>query len=184
MPGKLQDVVTHENTKVEVWNPRPLFLWKGSWQRLEVYAYGETEPLWSHALEPKQENLLYGAEAELKPNKNGYYWQLIPAKVEPQRENTESQEENSPPRKAFRIMEKQKSQRVSKALAQLEIDGQGTTVAPKQIALRQVHFFMQENLGSDLLHTIYRNPHVASEWKTEFARKKFCTADQETVARL
>ena len=133
----------------EMWNDRPLFVWKGRPNRVELYQVGSKQLLWSHNIQRNQNNnkVLYDKEA-LKPGQT-YELRLIGF--------------SQPATTQFRVMDSQKRDRIKQELQRLEEQLQAKQATPEDIARQRAQYFTQQRLWLDVLQETYRveNPSKA-----------------------
>jgi hypothetical protein len=133
----------------EMWNDRPLFVWTGRPNRVELYQVGSKQLLWSHNIQRNQNNnkVLYDKEA-LKPGQT-YEWRLIGF---------------APPvTTQFRVMDSQKRDRIKQELQRLDEQLQAKQATPEDIAMRRAQYFTEQRLWLDVLQETYsvENPSKA-----------------------
>jgi hypothetical protein len=132
-----------------IWSDRPLFLWQGKAQNLELrpyafnVAYKNQATLWS--IIPTDRQASYPNE----PLQAGqrYEWQvtyLSPRTNEPIRWQ-----------RTFMIMEKAERDRIAQDLAALESQLQTQNATEEEIALARANYFAAKDLWSDALQQIY-----------------------------
>lgn len=123
----------------EMWNDRPLFVWKGRANRVELYQVGSDKVLWSHNVKPNQNKVLYDKEA-LKPGQT-YELRLIGF--------------SQPATTQFRVMDSQKRDRIKQELQRLEEQLQAKQATPEDIARQRAQYFTEQRLWLDVLQEIY-----------------------------
>jgi hypothetical protein len=131
----------------EIWNDRPLFVWTGRVNRVELYQVGSKQLLWSHNVKPNQTKVLYDQEA-LKPGQT-YEWRLIGFA--------------RPVTTQFRVMDSQKRDRIKQELQRLDEQLQAKQATPEDIAMRRAQYFTEQRLWLDVLQESYsvENPSKA-----------------------
>jgi hypothetical protein len=131
----------------EIWNNRPLFVWTGRANRVELYQVGSDKALWSHEVKLNQIKLLYDGE-ELKPGQT-YEWRLIGF--------------SQPVTTQFRVMDAQKRDRIKQELQRLKEQLQAQQSTPEDIARRRAQYFTERRLWLDVLQETYsvENPSKA-----------------------
>ena len=159
VPGKLIDSDTGEETTIEVWNTRPLFLWRGTWARLEVRHLDSGELMWRQTLTPTQQDLVYGDYGKpLLPGET-YYWQLIPEQLP---------EDTVLPKISFQIVGGKERDRITDELKKLTAESADT------LTLARVHYFIDQGLWADALHEIYSHPDQFSGLIEQIEAHDFC----------
>lgn len=138
--------ITLGNNK-EIWNDRPLFVWTGRVNRVELYQVGSNKRLWSHEVKPNQNKVLYDAE-ELKPGQT-YEWRIIGF--------------SQPVTTQFRVMDSQKRDRIQQELQRLDEQLNAKQATPEDIARQRAQYFTQQRLWLDVLQETYsvENPSKA-----------------------
>lgn len=138
-----------------IWSDRPLFIWQGTVQRLEVRPYSLYSPyrsqevLWNQTVIAEQ-SATYTSKA-LQPGQT-YDWELVvnpPSPHNPRPNN---------PRYTFQVMEAQGRDRITAELTALETQLQGES--PEAIALERANYFAERDLWSDALQQVFsvKNP--------------------------
>jgi hypothetical protein len=158
-----------------VWSDRPLFLWQGKVQSLELRPYKydvtyEKQPiLWNFS--PTAQQVRY-PNPPLQAGQR-YEWQVM--YVSPQT-NATSQWQY-----VFQIMEQSERDRISQDLKNLEIQLKTQNVAGEDLALSRAHFFAAKDLWSDAIQQIYDVGYPFSEGDDflQATTKHICHAKQE-----
>lgn len=159
VPGKLINSDTGEETTIEVWNTLPLFLWRGTWARLEVRHRDSGELMWRQTLTPMQQHLVYGDDGKpLQPGET-YYWQLIPEQLP---------EDTVLPKISFQIVRVQERDRITDELENLTAESADT------LTLARVRYFIDQGLWADALHEIYSHPDQFSGLIEQIEAHDFC----------
>lgn len=131
----------------EIWNNRPLFVWTGRANRVELYQVGSDQVLWSHNIKRNQTKVLYDQEA-LKPGQT-YEWRLIGF--------------SQPVTTQFRVMDSQKRDRITQELQRLDEQLNAQQSTPEEMARRRAQYFTEQRLWLDVLQETYsvENPSQA-----------------------
>jgi hypothetical protein len=133
----------------EMWNDRPLVVWTGRVNRVELYQVGSDKVLWSHNVNqnPNKNKVLYDKEA-LKPGQT-YELRLIGFA--------------QPVTTQFRVMDSQKRDRIKQELQRLEEQLKAKQATPEEIARRRAQYFTEQRLWLDVLQETYsvENPSKA-----------------------
>lgn len=119
----------------EMWSDRPLFVWTGRANRVELYQVGSDKALWSRNVNLNQIKLLYDGE-ELKPGQT-YEWRLIGF--------------SQPVTTQFRVMDAQKRDRIKQELQRLDEQLKAKQATPEEMARRRAQYFAQQRLWLDVL---------------------------------
>ena len=119
-----------------IWHDRPLFIWQGAAQRIELLARGTEEVLWSKNLTANDTRAVY--DGEPLPAGQRYQWRLYASDQEP-RETM------------FRTLPKEERDRISAELNQLQTQG----ATAEEIALQRANYFAKKRMWADALQEIY-----------------------------
>jgi len=166
VPGKLIDSDTGKETTIKIWNTRPLFLWRGTWARLEVRHLDSGELMWRQTLTPTQQHLIYGDDGKsLQPGET-YYWQLIPEQLP---------EDTVLPKISFQIVGVEERDRITDELENLTAESADT------LTLARVRYFIDQGLWADALHEIYAHPDQFSGLIEQIEAHDFCEQENQNV---
>lgn len=130
-----------------IYSDRPLFLWQGIVSSPKINLYGpfspekEQEILWSQTLDSQTQHILYGQKA-LEPGQI-YDWEII---VNP---------DSSRRRISFQVMEKEKRDRISRELEELEKELTISGATVEEIILERANYFANQNLWSDAIQELF-----------------------------
>lgn len=139
-----------------IWSDRPLFIWQGTVQRLEVRPYSLYSPyssqevLWNQTVTVADRSATYTSKA-LQPGQT-YDWELVVNPPSPRNPRPNN------PRYTFQVMEAQGRDRITAELTALEKQLKGETA--EAIALERANYFAERDLWSDALQEVFsvKNP--------------------------
>ena len=160
-PGKLQD--DDIPGTIKVWSDKPLFLWQGSMEGIEVGHHRSNELMWSQNLDATTNKITYQGKA-LQPGQNYFWRETVPL-------------ETLPTKVTFRIMEQPERDRISTELAELESKLRAEGASESKIALERVTYFADQQLWSDALREAYsiENPSgKLADFINKVEAKDFC----------
>lgn len=126
----------------EIWNNRPIFVWKGNVERLELYSEPEGKLIWEQTVESKKNHISYTGE----PLKSGETYKLYLYEV--------ADPEPGYPADVdlyFQIVDAQKSEQITQELNQLQTEHQQKQSTPEEIALARAQYFADRQLWSDAI---------------------------------
>lgn len=132
----------------QVWSNRPLFVWQGEVERIEVREpLPSGEVLWKQAVTPNQRSISYGGEP-LQPGR--YNWIIF-------------DRQNRPFVFQFTVMDAEQRQTIEKDLQQLEEKLNTRRTTAEERALHRAQYFAQQQLWSDFWQEIFsvKNPSAA-----------------------
>lgn len=156
----------------EIWNERPLLLWQGFAARMEVRSRDAQEVLWQAAIKPSDRSIFYQGKP-LQPSQI-YDWVIfedeskIPSLIIP-----------------FRVMEREKRDRIAKQLAELEAplreaqhSGESRGDLSEAIARERADYFAQQKLWADALQEAFsvKNPSPELANFVEILPQKLCSS--------
>lgn len=136
------DQETYLKLENQVWNNRPIFVWTGKVERIELYAETSGNLIWKQTVTPEKNQISYTGE----PLKSGESYKLYLYDVS-------DPEPSYPPSVAldFKVVEAEKSQQITQALNQLETQLQQNKATPEAIALARAEYFAKQQLWSDVV---------------------------------
>ncbi|MCU0569481.1 MAG: hypothetical protein MUF49_23265 [Oculatellaceae cyanobacterium Prado106] len=148
---------------IQVWSDRPLFVWQGSAQQLNIRSHDTREPLWTKTLDTPAEHLTYTGNA-LESGKL-YQWQAL---------NENPSESDKSQWFTFQVMPPDERNDITVDLQGIETEMRGET--EDAIALRKAEYFTEKNLWSDALQVLYtiENPSEAILQTQRSVRSQFC----------
>ena len=153
-------------TNTEIWSDRPLFVWKGRIERIELRSTDSDRVLWKQSVEGKN-RVLYDGKA-LQPGQT-YEWRLF-----------FSDQENAQPIKTerFRVMDAQERDRIKAQLQTLEEQLKAEQISPEDIARRRAQYFAKQRLWSDVLQEAYsvENPSASLTAMVQAIPREICTS--------
>jgi hypothetical protein len=170
-PAKLVDRdAKQENTQVpqEVWSDRPLFLWNiqgGTVNRIELSREGNKGILWYQQIQ-RETRAVYDGKP-LEPGQS-YVWELFASVPHPVRTSV-----------LFQVMEREKRDRISRELRQLEERLKGASA--ETMALEKANYFAKQELWSDALRELYSVPKPSADLTRAIALLQahdFCVEDK------
>jgi len=125
-----------------VWSDRPLFVWKGNINKIDVIQDSTSKTLWSQTVDETAYQIYTG-----KPLHPGQIYQLwVFVGDSPNHPVTFIQ---------FQIMESQRRDRITAELQVLENQLKAKHSSPEAIALAKAKYFAKLNLWSDVLQQVY-----------------------------
>lgn len=125
----------------EVWSLRPLFLWRGAKQRLEVREELSDQLVWYQDLAAKQRRAMYQGEP-LQPG-GVYYWQLLP-------------EKGKAVKVYFEIMASgERRDRLAEGLSKIESRLKASGASAEAIARARAGYFARRKLWADVLRELH-----------------------------
>ncbi|NEO58040.1 MAG: DUF928 domain-containing protein [Okeania sp. SIO3B5] len=129
----------------KIWNTRPIFIWQGKLNRIEIHPSNSGEVLWTFDIQDDEEIVDYTGE-KLEPG-NTYRWRIF--------DSTNSIAGMQ--QRTFEIMDVEKHEAITQDLAKLDLDlnKQGST-KKEDIALARFQFFAERNLWSDALSEVFK----------------------------
>lgn len=133
-----------------IWSDRPLFLWQGAVQRLDLRPYSlysKQDVLWSQTLTAVAQSAMYTREA-LQPGQT-YDWELVA-------DSSDSRKE----RFTFQVMDAQSRDLIATELTAMEKRLKSAGATGEAIALERANYFAQRGLWSDALQEVFsvKNP--------------------------
>ncbi len=126
----------------EIWNHRPIFVWKGTVEKIELYSEPEGNLIWEQTVEPKKNYLSYTGE----PLKSGATYQLYfydVAEPEPGYPATVDLQ--------FKVVDPEKYEQITQELNKLQTEHQQKQSTPEEIALARAQYFADRQLWSDVI---------------------------------
>lgn len=158
-----------------IWSDRPLFLWQGTVQRLQMRPYSlyssssSQEVLWSQTVAAGNQSAMYTGEA-LQPGQT-YDWELVV--IDP------SSPRDSRPRNlrfTFQVMEAQRRALITTELMALEIQLKTAGATAEAISLQRANYFAERDLWSDVLQEVFsvKNPSTALTKTTQEISAYLC----------
>jgi hypothetical protein len=148
-PVKLVDSDSPNLTQtvvVEVWSDRPLFLWKGGGvKQFELLLPGSEKP-WTPKLSQGETKVIYDGKP-LQPGQS-YEWRVTTP---------------FPISRQFRVMEREKRDRITKELTALEEQLKKQRASAETIALEKANYFADRGLWPDALRELYLVPKPSAE---------------------
>jgi hypothetical protein len=127
---------------IKVWNDRPLLVWKGIVQQINIRDHASGESLWSHSLNVPVERFAYNGKT-LEAGKL-YQWQVLGA----QASNSDRAQWFT-----FEIMSAEERALIATDIQELEQQIQDKSA--EAIALRKAQYFADQELWSDALQVVY-----------------------------
>lgn len=149
-----------------VWSDRPVFIWKGSVQKIALRTAGSNKYLWSQPVAETQSTNYTGKA--LQPGQT-YDWQVFigesPSKFV-----------------SFQVMDAQQRERITSDLNTLENQLKAKKADGEAIALAKANYFVQNQLWSDALQQAYsvENPSTELAQIRQDIPDKLCN-QQQTV---
>lgn len=125
-----------------VWSDRPLFLWRGSIRKMEVRPRSNKQALWSQIVSENQSSIVYNGVV-LEP---GQSYDLVLLN------------QRSVPifRVTFQIMEKEKRERITSDLTNLEAQLKQEGATAEKIAYAKANYFASRGMWGDVLLEAYK----------------------------
>ncbi|MDY7006847.1 MAG: hypothetical protein SWX82_23715 [Cyanobacteriota bacterium] len=153
----------------KIWNTRPIFIWQGKLNRIEIRPSNSGEVLWTFDIQENEEIVDYTGE-ELEPG-NTYRWRIF--------DSTNSIAGMQ--QRTFEIMDVEEHEAITQELAQLDRDlnKQGAT-EKEDIAFARFQFFAERDLWSDALSEVFKIKKPSMELKA-FRRnilQRLCQEEQ------
>jgi hypothetical protein len=148
----------------KVWNIRPLFLWKGTPNRIEVRQKDTYDMLWSQSLSPKVQHIQYQG----KPLQQGqtYIWRLL------------SQSDSSFPiihsSVPFQVLSEAESSKVDVEIARVASMPEQSKISEEAQVLRRVNYLAENHLWSDAEREALSVKHPSPQL-TQFIQKTTST---------
>ncbi|NEP81504.1 MAG: DUF928 domain-containing protein [Okeania sp. SIO3B3] len=130
----------------KIWNTRPIFIWQGQLNRIEIRPSNSEEVLWTFDLQDDEEIVDYTGK-KLEPG-DTYYWRVF--------DSTSSADFFPTMRITFRIMDMEEHEAITQDLAKLDRDLNKQGATKEAIALAKVKFFAERNLWSDALSEVFK----------------------------
>lgn len=156
-----------------VWSDRPLFLWEGRVQSLELRPYKFDVP---YAKQPILWNLRPSNQWAVYPN------QLLQAGQRYVWQSTYLSQANEPIQWqwTFQVMEKPERDRIGQDLKNLEMQLKAQNASGEEVALSRAHFFAAKDLWSDAIQQIYDigYPFSEGDYFLQATTKHICHTDQ------
>lgn len=154
-----------------IWSDRPLFLWQGKVQNLEVRPYSLDTPysgqkvLWSQTVIAGSQSATYTGET-LQPGQT-YDWQLVVVDSSPRRL-----------RFTFQVMDAQSRDRITDELTAMETQLKSAGATPEAITLAKAKYFAERDLWSDALQEVYsvQNPSTELTKNTQELSSNLCNS--------
>ncbi|GGA28783.1 DUF928 domain-containing protein [Okeania sp. KiyG1] len=135
--GQIRDYST-------IWNTRPIFIWQGKLNRIEIRPSNNEEFLWTFDIQDDEEIVDYTGE-ELKPG-NTYRWRIF--------DSTDSIAGMQ--QRTFRIIDVEKHEAITQDLAKLDQDLNKQGATKEAIAFARFQFFAERHLWSDALSEVFK----------------------------
>lgn len=126
----------------EIWNNRPIFVWNGIVDRVEVYSKPERDLLWKQIVKSGKNYISYTGE----PLKSGETYKLSLYAI-PESEGVFPPEVDL----YFQVVDTEKSEQITQELNQLQTEHQQKQSTPEEIALARVQYFADRQLWSDAI---------------------------------
>lgn len=124
-----------------VWSDRPLFVWQGQIQKIEVYEQNAKTPLWEQPIASTERSKSYTGPT-LKPGKT-YEWHIY-----------QVASERAVAFISFRMMEAPDRDRIAQDLQALDTRLKQTKASPEEIAMRRASYFADQELWADVLQQL------------------------------
>lgn len=132
----------------QIWSDRPLFLWQGAVEQIQLHKLGNPEAMWSQALEPERRSIVYNGDA-LQPGQI-YQWDLLG-------------QGNVNASFVFEVMAADQRAPIAAQLQNLETQLKASGAPPETITIQQAQYFAEQNLWSDALQLLYSIDRPSSE---------------------
>ena len=134
----------------EIWNDRPLLVWQGALSRIEIRPVGSSEAIWRLQLPTQEgaspvESAAYTGKA-LVPGQT-YDWLLF--------DTTSGDSSHATWRVRFRVMAADQRASITSGLTALETKLAAAGASPETIAQERAGYFVERQLWSDALQTIF-----------------------------
>lgn len=131
-----------------VWNDRPLFLWQGIMQKIEVRLPSSKDAFWEQPVSEADRSATYNGSA-LQQGRT-YQWVLTDQYSQPSSFN-------------FKIMATKERNVIAAELMALEAQLKTKKATAEAIALQRANYFAQRQLWSDVLQEVFevKNPSAA-----------------------
>lgn len=131
-----------------VWNDRPLFLWQGIAQKIEVRLPSSKDAFWEQSVSEADRDATYNGPALQQGHT--YQWVLTDRYSQPTSFN-------------FQIMAAERRNVIAAELMALEAQLETKKATPEAIALQRANYFAQRELWSDVLQEVFsvQNPSAA-----------------------
>ena len=131
----------------KIWNTRPIFIWQGKLNRIEIRPSNSKQVLWTFDIQDDEEIVDYTGE-ELEPG-NTYYWRIF--------DSTSSADSLlGIQRRTFEIIDVEEHEAITQDLAKLDQDLNKQGATKEAIAFARVKFFAERNLWSDALSEVFK----------------------------
>lgn len=133
---------THRNLQGEVWNHRPIFVWTGNVERIELYSEQSGNLIWKQTVTPEKNQISYTGE----PLKSGETYKLYLYDIP-------NPEPSYPPTVAldFKVVESDQHEQITQALNQLDTQLQQKQATREAISLARAQYFAEQQLWSDAI---------------------------------
>lgn len=128
----------------KIWNTRPLFIWQGQLNRIEVSSSNSYQVLWTFDIQDDEEIVDYTGE-ELEPG-DTYRWRVF--------DSTDSI--SGMQQITFRIMDMEEHEAINQDLVKLNQDLNKQEATEEAIAFARVKFFAERDLWSDALSEVFK----------------------------
>ncbi|NES88508.1 MULTISPECIES: DUF928 domain-containing protein [Okeania] len=138
----------------KIWNTRPIFIWQGPLNTIEIHPSNNKEVLWTFDIQENEEIVDYTGE-ELEPG-NTYRWRIFDStgSIAGMQQRT------------FSIMDVEEHEAITQDLAKLDLDLNKQGATEEAIALARVKFFAERNLWSDALSEVFKVKKPSIELQT------------------
>lgn len=155
--------------KGKIWNTRPIFIWQGKLNRIEIRPAKSDQVLWTFDIQENEEIVDYTGE-ELEPG-DTYYWRVF--------DSTSSADSFPTIRITFRIMDIKEHEAITQDLAKLDKDLKKEGATKEAIAFARVKFFAERNLWSDALSEVFKVKKPSTELQNFRSNilQRFCQGD-------
>ncbi|NEN89377.1 MAG: DUF928 domain-containing protein [Okeania sp. SIO3H1] len=152
----------------KIWNTRPIFIWQGKLNRIEIRPSNKEQVLWTFDIQENEEIVDYSGE-ELEPGST-YRWRIF--------DSTNSIAGMQ--QRTFSIMDVEEHEAITQDLAKLDRDLNKQGATKEAIAFAKVQFFAERNLWSDALSEVFKvkEPSMELEAFRSNILQRLCQGDQ------
>ncbi|MBD3884704.1 DUF928 domain-containing protein [Phormidium tenue FACHB-886] len=123
-----------------IWSDRPLFIWQGAVEQIQLRVLGGQDILWRQTLNPQQHSVVYSGPA-LLPGQI-YQWELLG-------------QSNANVSFVFQVMELDQRVPIAAQIQEIEAEASADRASKEGIAMEQAQYFANQNLWSDALQVLY-----------------------------
>lgn len=148
---------------IRLWSDRPLFLWQGALNKIEVRPYRSEQILWSKSLTDNVRMAAYDGPP-LQPGES-YNWLVF------------GDSSNVPVFQiSFQILPTEERNKIAAELSRLEAQLQQEGAGPEKIAYAKANYFAEREMWADVLQVAYtvNNPSEALSEFLDSVPQKFC----------